>query len=100
MMRPFSYVEDTIRILGELPFQPAIEQARDDMSAMLTELRAKKKTDRSALMRMAGNIASGLAANNMYSISLYSSVNDRDLVAEAAVDIATRIMARIDARKE
>lgn len=60
---------------------------------MLVELRAHRKPDRSALLRMAGNIASGLATGKLMTTDM------RQQVASDSIDIARRILAAVDGAK-
>lgn len=61
----------------------------DEFEEMRRKLRAQERPDRSALLRMAGNIAGGLVAKG------YS---DDAKTAEKAISMATEIMRQIDTR--
>lgn len=62
----------------------------DEFEEMRKKLHAQERPDRSALLRMAGNIAPGLVA---------SRYTDGAKIAEKSIDIATEIMRQIDERK-
>lgn len=67
-------------------------------NSMLDELRKHRKPDRSALLRMAGNIASGLA-DATYAVRGCLPQDAREQIAEDSVDIARRILALVDGAK-
>jgi hypothetical protein len=61
----------------------------DEFEEMRRKLLAQERPDRSALLRMAGNIAGGLVAK---------SYTDDAKTAEKAISMATEIMRQIDTR--
>lgn len=69
-------------------FQPLAMHYKD----MCTAVEAHRKPDRSALLRMAGNIAGGLVANP----ALLDNANGAKQYAHAAVMLARAIMAEVD----
>lgn len=102
MRRPLAYVElDANALAGQAvgaTLDPQLlRDCAQDMHDMLAELRAKAKSDRSTMLRVAGNVASGICADPTACGT--ASEACRELVAERAVDIAQRIIARIDAQK-
>lgn len=58
----------------------------------------KETRDRSALLRMAGNIASGLA-DATYAVRGCMPQDAREQIAEDSVNIARRILALVDGAK-
>lgn len=67
-------------------------------SAAQATIAAHEKRDRSAILRMAGNIASGLV-EAAYAKGPTATVNTAE-IAEAAVAFAQAILARVDGRYE
>lgn len=59
---------------------------------LLDRCRKHEKKDRKVLLRMAGNIAAGIVGNTV-------TLNDhgKEFVTDAAVDMAKRIHAKVDA---
>lgn len=73
----------------------------------LDENTAHRKPDRSALLRMAGNIAGGMVAcpwapncgASSGSVPAEISATARQQIADASVDIARRILANVDTER-
>lgn len=72
--------------LDNLPRLELLALYRDLRAHHIAEAEAHAKRDRSAILRMAGNIAGGMFADPNYD----------DDPAEAAVRIARRIVAEVD----
>lgn len=64
------------------------------------DLEMHRKPDRGAILRMAGNIASGIMSDPNGPTYRAGVENERQEIAEASVDIARRILALVDAPED